>query len=298
MRPAEPFAVYAIRYACTERRLHEIFIGGDPHQGPIGMDYFVWAAISRSRSFVIDTGFNAAAAARRKRQFLRDPAEGLKLLGLDPGKVADVVITHLHYDHVGNFDRFPAATFHLQDREMAFATGRHMGHAALNAAFDVEDVVGMVRQVYKGRVRFHDGAAELAPGFSLHRVGGHTAGLQVVRLWTRRGWMVLASDASHFYANMEEGRCFPIVFHVGDVLDGYRKLGELAASPSHIIPGHDPLVMARYPAPSAKLRGIVARLDSDPGKKPEPGKNLEPGKYPGPGKNLGTVRNSKPRRTR
>jgi glyoxylase-like metal-dependent hydrolase (beta-lactamase superfamily II) len=260
----EPFEIYAIRYACVERRGDEIAIGGDPHQGPIGMDYFVWVAIGKAGSFVIDTGFDAETAARRKRQFLRCPAESLKLLGLDARSIRDVIVTHMHYDHIGNFGRFPAATFHLQDREMAYATGRHMSHLALSAAFDVENVVGLVREVYQGRVRFHDGAAELAPGLTLHPLGGHSAGLQVVRAWTRRGWVVLASDASHYYANMEEGRVFPIVYHVGDVLEGYRRLSELAQSSAHIIPGHDPLVMRRYPAPKRELEGIVSRLDVEP----------------------------------
>ena len=128
-------------------------------------------------------------------------------------------------------------------------------------AFEVEDVVGMVRRVYQGRVRFHDGDAELAPGVSLHHIGGHTMGLQVVRVHTARGWVVLASDASHLYANMEQVRPFPIVYSVGDMIDGYRRLAELADSAAHIVPGHDPLVMQRYPAPSADLDGIVVRLD-------------------------------------
>jgi len=110
-------------------------------------------------------------------------------------------------------------------------------------------------------VRFHDGDAELAPGLTLHAVGGHSAGLQVVRVATRRGHVVIASDASHFYAHMEGGRCFPITFDLGAVLEGYRKLRELADSPAHIIPGHDPLVMRRYPAPREELDGVVARLD-------------------------------------
>ena len=86
-------------------------------------------------------------------------------------------------------------------------------------------------------------------------------GLQVVRVATRRGWMVLASDASHFYANMEEGRPFPIVWSVADMMDGYERMRGLAASREHIIPGHDPLVMQRYPAPTRELQGVVARLD-------------------------------------
>ena len=255
------FEVYAIKYAHHARRASENFIGGDPHDGPMPLDYFVWLLRGGGREIVVDTGFSAAMATKRGRQHLRCPAEALRLLQCDPLAVKDVVITHLHYDHVGNFELFPAATFHLQDLEMRYATGRHMAQPEFGGAFEVEDVVGMVRRVYAGRVRFHDGDAELAPGVSLHLIGGHTLGLQVVRVATRRGWVVLASDASHFYANMEQGRPFPIVWSVPDMVQGYRRLRELAASPAHVIPGHDPLVLERYPAPSKALEGIVVRLD-------------------------------------
>ena len=119
----------------------------------------------------------------------------------------------------------------------------------------------MVRRVYAGRVKFHDGDGAIAPGVTLHHVGGHTMGLQIVRVATRRGWVVLASDASHYYANMEQDRPFPIVYNVGDMVEGWRKAQALADSPAHVIPGHDPLVMERYPAPVPSLAGVVARLD-------------------------------------
>ncbi len=253
--------VYAIKYAHHARRASENFIGGDPHDGPMPLDYFVWLIRGAGREIVVDTGFSAATAARRQRDHLRCPTEGLRLLGCEARVVKDVVITHLHYDHVGNFDLFPAASFHLQDKEMRYATGRHMAQPVFRGAFDVEDVVGMVRNTYAGRVIFHDGDADIAHGVSLHFIGGHTMGLQVVRVATRRGWVVLASDASHFYANMEEVRPFPIVYSVADMVEGYARMRALAGSPGHIIPGHDPLVLERYPAPSSALQGIVARLD-------------------------------------
>lgn len=255
------YEVYAIKYAHHQRRAGENFIGGDPHDGPMPLDYFVWLVRNGARELVVDTGFSAATAARRQRNHLRCPTEGLRMLGVEAGKVSDVVVTHLHYDHVGNFDLFPAATFHLQDDELSYATGRHMSHPVFSGAFDVEDVVGMVRNVHRGRVCFHNGDSELFPGVSVHLIGGHTKGLQVVRVATRRGWLVLASDASHFYANMEQVRPFPIVYSVADMVEGYRRLRQLAESAAHIIPGHDPEVLVRYPAPSADLKGIVARLD-------------------------------------
>jgi glyoxylase-like metal-dependent hydrolase (beta-lactamase superfamily II) len=255
------YEVFAIKYAHHERTAGQNFLGGDPHDGPMPMDYYVWLVRGAGREVVIDTGFGAAAARRRNRRLVRPVEEGLRLMGVDAAQVRDVVITHLHYDHVGNFELFGRAIFHLQDLEMQYATGRSMCHEALRHAFDVEDVVGMVRNVYAGRVRFHAADAELFPGLSLHLIGGHTMGLQAVRVATRRGHVVLASDASHYYANFEQRRPFPIVYNVADMMEGWDRLRSLADSAEHIIPGHDPGVLERYPAPAAGLEGAVARLD-------------------------------------
>jgi glyoxylase-like metal-dependent hydrolase (beta-lactamase superfamily II) len=259
------YEVFALRYAvnANQRSSHN-FIDGDPHDRPMPMDYFVWAIRGDGRTIVVDTGFDAAMAAKRGRTHLASPADLLARIDIVAAEVKDVIITHLHYDHCGNYDLFPAARFHLQDREMSFATGRCMTHEHYRRAFEVEDVVCMVRRVYAGRVMFHDGGHEMAPGVTLHHLGGHTDGLQVVRVWTRRGWLVLASDASHYYANMEEGRCFPIVYKADEMLAGYRKLYELADHASNVIPGHDPLVMARYPAAGQGLENMAVRLDADP----------------------------------
>ncbi|MHB8666519.1 MAG: N-acyl homoserine lactonase family protein [Burkholderiales bacterium] len=264
MQAIEDYEVYAIRYASMARKAAENFIGGDPHEQGSPLDYFVWLARSPSRTFVIDTGFDARVGERRGRRMLLAPDLGLKRLGVDAAQVGDVIITHLHYDHVGNFALFPGAAFHLQDREMQYATGRYMAHAPFAQAYEVDEVVGMVREVYKGRVVFHDGDAVLAPGLSLHRIGGHTLGMQSVRVHTRIGWIVLASDAAHFYANMDEVRPFPIVHDLGAMVEGYRRLRELADDPRCVVPGHDPLVMQRYPVAGPGLEGVAVRLDAEP----------------------------------
>jgi glyoxylase-like metal-dependent hydrolase (beta-lactamase superfamily II) len=258
------YQLFAIRYAERDARRSDHFIGGDPHDGPMPMDYFVWAAIGRERSFVIDTGFTAEVAAARGRRHLRCPAESLSLVGLDRNTVADVILTHLHYDHVGTFHRFPKAEFHLQETELHYTTGHHMRHPFLARSFEVEDVVGIVRLNFARRVRLYNGPVELAPGISLHPVGGHTPGMQFVRVHTSRGWVVLASDVTHYYENMEAGRPFTAAFNIGDMLDAYDALRAAAPSPQHIVPGHDPLVMRRYPAPKPELEGLVVRLDVMP----------------------------------
>lgn len=264
MATPQPFEVHAIKYAHHERLASQNFIGGDPHNGPMPLDYFVWVVAGPGGTFVIDTGFSAETAKVRQRQHIRCPAASLSLLGLDPNAVTDVIITHMHYDHAGNLDKFPKARFHIQDSEMAFVTGRCMCHQPLQHSFFVEDTVQMVRHLYAGRVCFHDGAQELAPGLSVHHVGGHTAGLQAVRVWTKRGWLVLASDASHLYANMNEVRPFPIVLDVMKMIEGYATLRRLADSQEQVIPGHDPRVLALYPASKPGLEGIACRLDLGP----------------------------------
>lgn len=264
MTQRREYEVAAVRYATREGNRRDHFIGGDSHDGPMPMDYFVWLVRSGESIFVVDTGFNAEIAVKRNRQYLRSPKDGLALLGVQANQVRDVILTHMHYDHVGTFNDFPNARFHLQDAEMSFATGRHMCHGYLNHGYEVDDVAAMVRLVYSDRVCFHTGSHELAPGLSVHLIGGHTSGLQCVRVWTRRGWLVLASDASHYYEHMQSDRCFSAAFHLGEMLDGYRTMRELADSEEHIIPGHDPLVMRRYPPPNPKLEGIAVRLDAEP----------------------------------
>ncbi len=247
---APDWAVFALRYAMHERTARENFIRPpDPHDAPMPIDYFVWLLSAGGRHIVVDTGFGPEPGRRRGRTPLRSIDAALKQAGSDPATVEDVVITHLHYDHAGNLDLFPRARFHLQEREMAFATGRHMTHHHLRHTFEVDEIVQMVRALYADRVIFHNGDADLAPGVTLHHVGGHTDGLQMVRVKTARGYVVLTSDASHFYANMELGEPFPIVFDVGAVAEGWQKARRLAdGDMTRIVPGHDPEVRRRYPA--------------------------------------------------
>jgi glyoxylase-like metal-dependent hydrolase (beta-lactamase superfamily II) len=253
------YEVYAIKYADHQRTASVNFLGGDPHNGPMPMDYFVWVIRDGSKVWVVDAGFNAETATARGRNLVHALPDALKLLDVDAAKVPHLLITHMHYDHVGNLDAFPNATFHLQDREMEYATGRYMTHHCFQEGFNLRDVLALVQEVYKGRVKFYDGVGHIAPGLSTHHVGGHTRGLQVVRVHTQRGWVVLASDASHYYRNMHEERPFPTVFNVGEMVEGYRKLAELADSDDHIVPGHDPEVLKRYAPPSATW--MPARVD-------------------------------------
>jgi glyoxylase-like metal-dependent hydrolase (beta-lactamase superfamily II) len=246
------YEIYAIRYATmTGRTPHMNFLSPDPHEtSAADLDYFVWLIRGGGRQILVDTGFNEVAAKERSRKLTLNPVDALARFGVRADEIADVIVTHLHYDHAGNLDRFPNARFHLQDKEMHYATGRCMCFGTLRHPFSVEDVTLMVRHVYSERVTFHNGEGEVAPGVTLHRVGGHSDGLQVVRVPTERGPVVLASDAAHYYANMHRRSPFAIVYNIGDMFDAWNIVNRLAGHPDRAIPGHDPLVCEIYPRAS------------------------------------------------
>jgi glyoxylase-like metal-dependent hydrolase (beta-lactamase superfamily II) len=258
------YEIHAIKYASNnERRRADNFIGGDPHDGPMPMDFFVWVLKGEAGTFVFDTGFDEVMATKRQRRITRPVGEGLKAIGVEPDSVRDVIISHMHYDHAGNHTLFPNARYHIQDEEMRYCTGRCMCHPHLRHPFEAADVSAMVGRVFEGRAAFHEGASEIAPGLSVHLVGGHSRGLQFVRARTARGWVVLASDVSHYYENFEQDRPFAIAENVSAMLEGFGTMRRMADSPEHIVPGHDPMVLQRYPASIPGLEGVV-RLDLAP----------------------------------
>ena len=260
---SDAYEILTLKYAeLTQRKRYESFIGGaDDHDQPHPLDYFVWVIRNAQRTIVVDTGFDAIEGAKRGRKVIRAPAAALEQIGVAAGTVEHVIVTHLHYDHAGTLTAFPKARFHLQAAEMAYATGPCMVHAHLRHSFTVDHVCEMVKNVYSGRVVFHDGDAQIAPGVTVHKIGGHSRGLQCVRVATADGPVVLASDASHYYENFEKGKIFPVTVDIADVLSGYQRLTALAGSPHRVVPGHDPLVLIRYPALNSATQGIVHRVD-------------------------------------
>jgi len=262
MTSAPHHRIHAIRYARHARMAAANFLGGDDHATPMPLDYYVWLIEREGMAPVlVDTGFGAAAAARRGRTMIRPVTEGLRAIGIDPGAIEAVILTHLHYDHAGSLHDFPRALFHVQDAEMAAATGRGMTHKAVRAPFDAEPVAQMVRLLFGDRVIFHDGDDAFAPGITLRLLPGHTAGLQAVEVSTARGPVLIASDVAHLYANLVREAPFPIVVDVPAYLDAHRRLRALAGDLDHIIPGHDPLVLTAFPAGTAP---DVARVDLAP----------------------------------
>ena len=255
--------VYALKYAeRSDRTAADSFIFADDHTTPHPMDYFIWLLRCGEEVIVVDTGYEADEARRRGRPVLRAPEQALQALGLRADQISKVIITHLHYDHAGCLAIFPNATFYLQVAEMAYATGPCMCEDVLRMPFTGSHICEAVTALYSGRVIFTDGSAGIAGGVSVHKIGGHSRGLQAVQVKTEQGWLCLASDATHYYENFLARRPFPIVVDIEDMLTGYDTLQTLASDISLVVPGHDPLVTELFPAYGDS--GFVWRLDKGP----------------------------------
>lgn len=242
------WTVYAVKYADRNTRTRrDSFLFDDNHDAPHAMDYFIWVLRRGDETILVDTGYDDEEGVRRGRPIALHPIEALAPLGIAPEAIQTIIVTHLHYDHAGGLRHFPNARLHMQAAEMAYATGPCMCHDVLKAPFTAEHICEAVKKVYSGRVIFHDGDGEVADGITVHRIGGHSRGLQAVRVRTESGWLCLASDAAHYYENVMDFKPFPIVTDLQDMLDGFHKLRKLASSNDLIIPGHDPLVRTLFP---------------------------------------------------
>ncbi|WP_207388654.1 N-acyl homoserine lactonase family protein [Azotobacter chroococcum] len=243
--------IFALRVGSNHQRTARENFFFDACCGPpnalMPLDYYFWVVRSADKTVVVDTCFPRSTAERRQRLMYRDTAQALAALDVDCMAVTDVVITHLHWDHAGCIDLFPNARFHVQKDELQFCTGPAMRHRYVRKTYEEFDVHRAVAFLYSERVVTHDGDSQLLPGLSLHKVGGHTPGSQVVRISTQRGAVVLASDAVHLWANIRQRSPFPIVQDVVRMLDAFETIEQLADGPEHVIPGHDPQVARVFP---------------------------------------------------
>lgn len=256
------YEVYAIKYATRAAAASEHFLDvGDPHENPaMPMDYFIWLVKSAAHTVVIDAGFNEAVAKKRKREFLRCPVETLRRLDVMAEDVQHVIVTHMHYDHIGNLEKFPNANFIVQEREMRFWTGRYASRMEFRKLIEVEDVVHLVKENFEGRVEFVSGTKEVLPNITVYGTGGHSAGLQFVKVKTATGHVILASDVSHFYANFEQDRPYPLIHNLAEMYGAFDQLRAVSDEKTIMVPGHDPQVMDNFEAPTPELKGIAVRI--------------------------------------
>ena len=250
--------VLAVRYgtlASTKAGLFYRYAAYGEPDAPQALDYYLYAVRAGEEVTVIDTGFDPAVGVRRGRTCLRHPIEALAAAGVRAQDVARLVITHLHYDHIGNLDAFAAAEILVPERELAFWTGPAAARHQFAEHVEAGELARLLELHAAGRVRTYAGPCAVAPGIEAVAIGGHSPGQHALVVRTGGETIVLASDAVHLYEEIERDRPFAVVADLEAMYRGYDTLRSLSAAPSAtLVPGHDPEVAERFPAVDGAFR--------------------------------------------
>ena len=239
------YQVYALKYGERDTTACQFFYRETSH-ATITLHYFVWLVLGGPQPILVDTGFEEDDAERRGiRNYVR-PSSVVERMGVKVGDIPIALITHLHYDHWAGHRLFPASEFWVQRDEVDFWTGRFGSYEAFSQSQNVGALANLVPLNYARRIRIVDGEHEVRPGIRVHRLGGHTAGLQIVTVETARGRVVLTSDASHFYRNVERYQPVQIITSLPEMLAGFDTIHALAGAEKLVVAGHDPEVAERF----------------------------------------------------
>jgi glyoxylase-like metal-dependent hydrolase (beta-lactamase superfamily II) len=259
------YEVLAVRYGSRIATKAESYLNyhvyGEP-DASFGMDYYFWVVRGDGRTVVVDCGFGEEAGRRRGRTMLVDPAVALSALGVDPAAVDQLVVTHAHYDHIGNLQLFPNAEIVVARREYDFWTGPYAGRLQFAHSTEADELARLAAAREDGRLRLVDDTLDLAPGIELVVVGGHTPGQMVAQVavggGTAGGAVILAADALHFYEELERDRPFFVVADLADMYRGFDVLREMSQDPGRLlVAGHDAEVTRRF---TERMAGLPADL--------------------------------------
>lgn len=246
------YEVLAIRYGTRQTRASEVFLNhhsyGEPDR-PVGMDYFFWVARNTSRTVIIDAGFSPAGGAARGRTMLAPTAQSLRSAQVAPADVGQVVVTHAHYDHIGGLPVLDRAEVVMTGSEFGFWTSPMAARPLFAHTAEPAEIAHLRELGRQGRLTLVSGGHTVAPGIELLEVGGHTPGQAVVLVTTAAGRVLLASDAVHYYEEIERDRPFSVVADLPAMYAAFDTIRELAGEPgTSLVAGHDPAVLERFPA--------------------------------------------------
>jgi glyoxylase-like metal-dependent hydrolase (beta-lactamase superfamily II) len=259
--PEPEYEVYAAKYGGPLIRKVAVVLWnvGWDEDGPI--NFYVWAIKGRNgETIVVDTGTSPAQGAARKVPGYASPIEVLARAGISSENVTKVVITHMHWDHVGGMEGFlqayPKATFYVQKREFDFCVKNPLSQRKpIAILFDpvANKIMGDLER--SERLVTVDGDYNLAPGVDLLLTPGHTLGLQAVRVNTAKGPAVVGSDCAHVFRGYREDNPSAAIMDMPAWIQSFDKVKSKAAI-DLIFPGHDVLMHQGYP----KVAEDVTRL--------------------------------------
>jgi glyoxylase-like metal-dependent hydrolase (beta-lactamase superfamily II) len=248
--PAPSYTIEAIRYASAEDEVAGLVMGA-PAGEKINIAMVVWLIRGGGHNILFDSGYHRDTFLKYfpSTEYIR-PDEAVKLAGVQPGEITDIVISHSHWDHLGGIDLFPKANVWIQKEEFRYYTGDAWQPGGNHGGIDPEDVKELVRINTEGRLHLVDGDnVEIFPGVRAYTGGRHTFASQYIGIAGDPPF-VLASDNCYLYRNLaghKASATFSDADHAANIKNQERMIQLAGGNPDRVIPGHDPAQFQKYP---------------------------------------------------
>jgi glyoxylase-like metal-dependent hydrolase (beta-lactamase superfamily II) len=254
---AQSYEAYAVRYATINAfPVRQLVAGADSsRREDIAMT--VWVLKSANRTVLVDAGFYRDEFIRQwKPANFTKPSDAVAAMGIAPAAVTDIIVSHVHWDHMDGLDLFPNAKIWIQKAEYEYYVGPN--GEVLQRAINAADATMLHTLRVAGRVMLVDGDnQEIIPGIRVFTGGKHTFASQYAVANTRSGNVVLASDNVYTYENLDKHVPIAATLDAASNLAAQDRMGTLAGAKRLIIPGHDTETFKRFPT----VRPGVVRID-------------------------------------